>query len=66
MSDNKNILGPQDQRRVNIHEDYEVRYWTKALHVSKEKLKELVAKHGDSAQELRRVLHIPDRKRKAA
>jgi Protein of unknown function (DUF3606) len=63
MPDNKTIRGPQDQLRINVHEDHEVRYWAKALGVTEEKLKELVTKHGVSAKEIRRVLHIPDRKR---
>ncbi len=65
MSDNRKVRGPQDRLRINIHEDYEVRYWTKTLGVSEEKLKTLVAKHGDSVKEIRRVLHIVDRKRVA-
>ncbi len=36
MSDNKQDRGPQDASRINIHEDYEVRYWTKALDVTKQ------------------------------
>jgi len=26
--DDKTKTAPQDAKRVNIHEDYEVRYWT--------------------------------------
>ena len=28
MADDKSIRGPADARRINIHEDYEIRYWT--------------------------------------
>ena len=38
MPDDKSIRGPADAERVNIHEPYEVEYWTKALGVSKEQL----------------------------
>jgi Protein of unknown function (DUF3606) len=27
MADNRDIRGPTDERRVNVGEDYEVRYW---------------------------------------
>ena len=27
--DNKNLRGPADDSRVNIHQDYEVSYWCK-------------------------------------
>lgn len=49
MSDDKTKTGPQDASRVNIHEDYEVGYWTKKFGVSKEKLKDAVDTVGVSA-----------------
>jgi hypothetical protein len=36
--------------------NYEVRYWTGALGVSKERLEELVRKHGNSAEKIREAL----------
>jgi hypothetical protein len=39
-----------------MHEDYEVRYWTKALGVPKEELQKLVDEHGNSAANIRDVL----------
>lgn len=56
MADDKTKRAPQDAARINIHEDYEVRYWTKALGVSKAKLKELVARVGVSAEKVRQAL----------
>ena len=38
---------------INTHEKYQVEYWTKALGVSEEKLKELVAKYGVVAVNVR-------------
>jgi hypothetical protein len=29
MADDKTNRGPQDRTRINLSEDYEVRYWTK-------------------------------------
>jgi benzoyl-CoA reductase/2-hydroxyglutaryl-CoA dehydratase subunit BcrC/BadD/HgdB len=56
MADDKSQRAPQDAARINIHEDYEVQYWTKALGVSKERLAELVTKHGVSAEKVREAL----------
>ena len=53
MADNLEMKGPQDSSRVNVHEAHEVRYWTKALGVSEEKLKEAVKAVGTSAEKLR-------------
>ena len=66
MPDNKTIRGPKDRLLISLHEDYEVRYWTKALGVTKEELTELVKKHGHSAKKIRQFLGIPDRKRVAS
>jgi hypothetical protein len=56
MSDNMKDRGPQDASRINVHEDYEVRYWTKALGVSKAELEALVKKVGVSADAVRKEL----------
>jgi hypothetical protein len=46
MADDPTKRGPADRSRINIHEPHEVRYWTKALSVTEEQLKEAVAKAG--------------------
>jgi hypothetical protein len=56
MSDDKTQRGAQDRSRISLSEDYEVRYWTEALGVSKERLEELVRKHGNSADKVREAL----------
>lgn len=56
MADDKNIRGGQDRSRINLNEDYEVRYWTEALGVSRERLEELVREHGSSADKIREAL----------
>ena len=38
MADDLENRGAQDRSRVNVHEDYEVRYWTKKKGVTKEEL----------------------------
>lgn len=58
MADDKTNRGPQDRSRINLSEDYEVRYWTEKFGVSKAQLEAAVRKVGASADavemELRR------------
>ncbi len=49
MADDKTNRGPQDRSRINLSEDYEVRYWTDKLGISKSQLEEVVRKVGSSA-----------------
>jgi len=56
MSDDKANRGPADAQRINVNEDYEVRYWTKALGVSEEKLRETVKRVGVMAKDVRTAL----------
>ena len=60
MVDDLRDRGPGDRRRVNIHEDYEVRYWTEKWGVSKERLAEAVRKAGVSAAAVARELGKTD------
>jgi len=46
----------QDRSKINMHEDYEVKYWTKELGVDKEQLQKLVDKVGNSAAAVRKEL----------
>ena len=47
-----------DRSKINMHEAYEVKYWTHALGVSKEKLKQAVDKVGNSAAAVRKELAL--------
>jgi hypothetical protein len=49
MSDDLNNRGPQDSSRINVHEDYELRYWTKKFGVTPGQLKAAVLEVGVSA-----------------
>jgi hypothetical protein len=49
MTDNKNLRGQPDRSLVNMHEAYEVEYWTKRLGVSKQRLQQAVSAVGNSA-----------------
>ncbi|HYG05724.1 MAG TPA: DUF3606 domain-containing protein [Stenotrophomonas sp.] len=56
MSDDKRNAGPADRSRINLSEDYEVRYWTEALGVSEARLREAVQAVGSSAEAVREHL----------
>lgn len=56
MSDDKQNRGPADRTRVNIHEDYEVRHWTKHFGVTAEQLKESVRRVGPMVSDIQRDL----------
>ncbi len=56
MADDKNNRGPADRARINVHEAYELEYWTKELGIPPDKLRELVAKHDVMAANIRQVL----------
>jgi hypothetical protein len=56
MSDDKKNSGEPDRSRINLNEDYEVRYWTETLGVSKEQLAVAIHKVGNSADAVRQVL----------
>jgi hypothetical protein len=56
MADDLKNPGAQDRARISMGEEHEVRYWTKALGVTKEQLAAAVAKVGNSADAVRREL----------
>jgi hypothetical protein len=56
MPDNKQDRGQQDRNRIDVHEDYELRYWTKELGVTSDELKSAVQKVGPSAKAVREHL----------
>ena len=49
MSDDTSNRGPQDASRVNVHEEWEVRYWTKKFDCSKQQLEDAVKAVGPMA-----------------
>ena len=56
MTDDLKDRGAQDRSRVNVNEDYEVRYWTQKWGVSKEQLTAAVQKVGVSVSAVAREL----------
>jgi hypothetical protein len=49
MSDDLTNKGQQDGSKIAMHEEHEVKYWTKHLNVTKEQLQKAVDKVGNSA-----------------
>jgi len=45
-----------DRSKINMHEAFEVKYWTHALGISKEELQKAVDKVGNSAAAVRKEL----------
>jgi hypothetical protein len=56
MPDDNAKWGSQSRRRVNINENYELRYWTKKFGVSEDELKAAVSKVGPIADAVEREL----------
>jgi hypothetical protein len=56
MADNPGNRGGQDRERINIHQDHELRDWSKKFGVLKEQLKEAVHAVGDRADKVRQYL----------
>jgi hypothetical protein len=44
--DDKTKTAPHDRERINVHEDYEVRYWSTKFACTEEQLKAAVKKVG--------------------
>jgi hypothetical protein len=55
MDDLKN-KGQKDRSKISMHEEHEVKYWTKQLGASKEELQKAVDKVGNGAAAVRKQL----------
>jgi 3-oxoacyl-[acyl-carrier-protein] synthase III len=54
--DNLTKKDQPDRSKINMHEDHEVKYWTKELGVTREQLQKAVDKVGNSASAVRKEL----------
>ena len=52
MSDNTSKPGGSDRTHVNVHEDYELRDWSKKFNVTPDQLKAAVKAVGTSAKDV--------------
>jgi hypothetical protein len=57
MSDDLKNRGPADASRVNVNEEWELRYWTEKFGVSAEQLKLAVRAAGTSVEKVRHALN---------
>lgn len=57
MADDKSKTAPQDGERINVHEDYEVKYWCKKFGCTPERLKAAVTKVGVIAKDVEKELN---------
>jgi hypothetical protein len=56
VADDKNKRGPADRSRISLSEDYEVRYWTQELGVTRDQLAATIADVGNNAEAVRQKL----------
>ena len=56
MPDNTHERGKPDRDRINVHEPYELRDWSKELGVTPDKLKDAVQKVGPMVKDVRKHL----------
>ena len=52
MADNLSNRGGQDRTRIDVHQDYELRDWSKKFGVTMEQLKEAVKAVGSKASDV--------------
>ena len=52
MADDKHKRGPQNRSRVNVNENYEVRYWCDKFKCTEGELKAAVGKVGVTAKDV--------------
>ena len=56
MSDDPNKRSVQDRSKINLSEDYEVRYWTEKFNCSEEELRKAVEAAGSGARHVEEYL----------
>jgi hypothetical protein len=56
MADNTTKRGQSDRSKINMHEDYEVKYWAKELGVTRDELQRIIDRVGNSAAAVRKEL----------
>ena len=56
MSDDTSDRGATDRSRISLSQPWEVRYWTEALGISEQELRDVVGRVGNSADAVRAAL----------
>ncbi|MBR0855652.1 DUF3606 domain-containing protein [Bradyrhizobium liaoningense] len=57
MSDDKTKRGKPDRERINVHEPYELDYWSKEFGITKEQLKAAVQVSGPMVVNVRNYVN---------
>lgn len=56
MSDDKTLRGSQDRARINVHEAYELKYWSEKWSISEQQLRDAVSRVGPMVKDVERAL----------
>jgi hypothetical protein len=56
MADDLNNRGPRDRERINVHESWELEWWTKDLKCTEAQLKDAVKAVGVMVKDVRAYL----------
>ena len=56
MSDDKTKRDRQDRRKINVHEEYELGYWSKKFRVTPDELRDAVKRVGTALEAIEREL----------
>ncbi|MBR5401688.1 MAG: DUF3606 domain-containing protein [Treponema sp.] len=56
MPDDLTKKHPQDANKINLSQQYEIDYWTEALHTTESKLRAAVSKVGSSVSAVKEYL----------
>lgn len=56
MADDPKSRGPADRARINVEQEHELRYWTRALGVDAERLRTAVRKVGPMVEKVKAEL----------
>lgn len=59
MADDRHLRGPADRSRINVHEDYELKYWSQKFGVTADQLHAAVRAVGVMAHDVARHLGKP-------
>ena len=56
MSDDLNRKGPEDPKKINVHQSWELKYWSEKFNVTEEKIKTAVRNVGVWVVDVKRFL----------
>jgi hypothetical protein len=56
MSDDLRKRGPEDRSQINVNEPWELKYWSKTLGVTPDRLKEVIRQVGTRTEDVEQYL----------